>query len=118
MQPLHLLLAASCATAFTAPRAAAARRAVSTRAAKFTIADTSGPVQNVTATTPQKIAIPRAVIKLHGAFKVHFLCAQRGAGVLLNLSEILAHFESGLTRGWLPHRRSRRPRTRRAYPSA
>mmetsp|Transcript_1516 Transcript_1516/g.4534 ORF Transcript_1516/g.4534 Transcript_1516/m.4534 type:complete len:434 (-) Transcript_1516:112-1413(-) len=58
MQPLHLLLAASCATAFTAPRAAAARRAVSTRAAKFTIADTSGPVQNVTATTPQKIAIP------------------------------------------------------------
>ena len=27
-----------------------------------------------------------AVTKLHGAFKVQFLCAQRGAGVLLNIS--------------------------------
>ena len=27
-----------------------------------------------------------AVTKLHGAFKVQFLCAQRGAGMLLNIS--------------------------------
>ena len=28
----------------------------------------------------------RAVTKLHGAFKLQFPCAQRGAGVLLNIS--------------------------------
>ena len=28
----------------------------------------------------------RAVTKLHGAFKVQFLCAQRGARVFLNIS--------------------------------
>ena len=32
---------------------------------------------------------------------MHFFCAQRGAGVLLNIS---ANFESGLTSGWSPHR--------------
>ena len=35
---------------------------------------------------PARDAADGAVTKLHGAFKVHFLCAQRGAGVLLNIS--------------------------------
>ena len=47
----------------------------------------------------------RAVTKLHGAFKVQFLCAQRRAGVSLN---VLSKFwrNSGISRpsGWLPHR--------------
>ena len=59
-------------------------------------------------------AITRAVTKLHGAFNLQFLCAQRGAGVSLNM---LSKFwrNSGISRpsGWLPHRPSRTSPTRR-----
>ena len=47
-----------------------------------------------------------AVAELNGAFRMH--CAQRGgAGVFRNISaESRANFESGLTSGWSPRRRS------------
>ena len=50
-----------------------------------------------------KVAL-RTVTKLRGAFKMQCLCAQRGAGVFLNVSaKFLAKFEAGLS-GRLPRR--------------
>ena len=56
------------------------------------------------------------VTKLHGAFKLHLLRAQRGTRRLVNIS---ANFESGLTSGWLPHRSwAASTPTRRGWRSA
>ena len=44
------------------------------------------PTRNRFSRKAGRLACARAVTKLHGAFKVHFLCARREAGAFLNVS--------------------------------